>query len=96
MITITPNAAEAVRTVVTKQKLPADTPLRVGITRDGCEGSGTQFRYVMASIPILPSPVTRSSESKESGLSWTRRACRIWKGSNSTCSRLPKGWHLHL
>ena len=48
MITITPNAAEAVRTVVTKQKLPADTPLRVGITRDGCEGSGTQFRYVIS------------------------------------------------
>ena len=48
MITITPNAAEAVRTVVTKQKLPADTPLRAGITRDGCEGSGTQFRYVIS------------------------------------------------
>ena len=56
MITITPNAAEAVRTVVTKQKLPPDTPLRVGITRDGCEGSGTQFRYVMGLDPNPAKP----------------------------------------
>ena len=51
MITITPNAAEAVRTVVANEKYPADTALRVGITREGCEGSGTQFRYVMGLDP---------------------------------------------
>ena len=56
MITITPNAAEAVRTAITKQQLPPHTLLRVGITRDGCEGSGTQFRYVMGLDPNPAKP----------------------------------------
>jgi len=47
MITLTPHAAEAVRTIFTTDNLPVGTALRLGITKEGCEGSGTEFRYVL-------------------------------------------------
>jgi iron-sulfur cluster assembly protein len=47
MITLTANAAEVVRGNIGKEKLPANTALRLGVIRDGCKDSGTQYRYVL-------------------------------------------------
>ena len=47
MITLTPNAAQVVRTNIDREKFPADTALRLGVKNDGCAESGTQYRYVL-------------------------------------------------
>jgi len=47
MVTLTPTAGQAVRNIVEQEKLPATTALRLGVTKEGCEGSGTQFRYLL-------------------------------------------------
>ncbi len=47
MIMLTPDAAEVVRTILANEDFPAGTALRLGVTKEGCEGSGTEFRYVM-------------------------------------------------
>ena len=47
MITLTPTAGEAVRGIIEQEKLPQTTALRLGVTKEGCEGSGTQFRYIL-------------------------------------------------
>ena len=47
MITLTPNAAEVVRSNINREKLSVDTALRLGIKNDGCKDSGTQYRYVV-------------------------------------------------
>ena len=47
MITLTPNAAQVVRTNIDREKLSADTALRLGVKNDGCTESGTQYRYVV-------------------------------------------------
>ena len=47
MITMTPNAAQAVRSIIDREKFSADTALRLGVKNDGCAESGTQYRYVL-------------------------------------------------
>lgn len=47
MITISPTARQVLGQLIEKEKLPVGTSLRLGITTEGCEGSGTQFRYVL-------------------------------------------------
>jgi len=47
MISVTPQAGEVLRKIKEQEKLPADASLRLGITKEGCEGSGTEFRYVL-------------------------------------------------
>ncbi|HJY88721.1 MAG TPA: iron-sulfur cluster assembly accessory protein [Candidatus Acidoferrum sp.] len=47
MITLTPNAAEVVRSNINSEKLSVDTALRLGVKNDGCKDSGTQYRYVV-------------------------------------------------
>jgi len=47
MITLTPNAAEVVRSNINREKLSVDTALRLGVKNDGCKDSGTQYRYVV-------------------------------------------------
>lgn len=47
MITLTPNAAQVVRSIIDREKFSADTALRLGIKNDGCAESGTQYRYVL-------------------------------------------------
>ncbi|HEU4436652.1 MAG TPA: iron-sulfur cluster assembly accessory protein [Verrucomicrobiae bacterium] len=47
MVTLTPTAGEAVRGIIEQEKLPQTTALRLGVTTEGCEGSGTKFRYVL-------------------------------------------------
>ncbi|MCI0330407.1 MAG: iron-sulfur cluster assembly accessory protein [candidate division Zixibacteria bacterium] len=47
MVTLTPVAGQAVRGIIEQEKLPQTTALRLGVTKEGCEGSGTQFRYVL-------------------------------------------------
>lgn len=51
MITLTPDAAEVMRGLLADQDLPAGTALRVDVTSEGCEGSGTKFRYVLGLDP---------------------------------------------
>ena len=46
MITLTPNAAQVVRSMIDREKFSADTALRLGVKNDGCAESGTQYRYV--------------------------------------------------
>lgn len=47
MITLTPLASQALQEILQQQELPSTTALRVGVTREGCEGSATQLRYVL-------------------------------------------------
>ena len=54
MLTLTPKAREVIRQNIREEKLPPTTALRVGITREGCEGSGTEFRYVLEIDSKLP------------------------------------------
>ncbi len=54
MLTLTPKAQEVIRQNIREENLPPTTALRVGITREGCEESGTEFRYVIAVDPRLP------------------------------------------
>jgi len=47
MVTLSAIAGHAVKEIIEREKLPATAALRVGITSEGCEGSGTKFRYVL-------------------------------------------------
>jgi len=47
MVTLTPTAGQAVRDIIKQESLPVSSALRVGVTKEGCEGSGTPFRYVL-------------------------------------------------
>ena len=47
MITITPQAGEALKEIKEREKMPETAALRLGVTQDGCGTSGTQFRYSM-------------------------------------------------
>jgi iron-sulfur cluster assembly protein len=47
MVTLSAIAGQAVKEIIEREKLPATAALRVGITSEGCEGSGTKFRYVL-------------------------------------------------
>lgn len=64
MITLTPHAAEVVRTIFTTENFPAPTALRLGITKEGCEGSGTEFRYVLDFDPNPGKPDDHIFESE--------------------------------
>lgn len=56
MVTLTPTALQAVREIIKQENLPATSALRVGVSKDGCEGSGTQFKYVLDfdALPAKP------------------------------------------
>lgn len=56
MITLTPNAAAVVRTIMAEENFSPGTALRLGVTREGCEGSGTEFRYVLDFDPDPAKP----------------------------------------
>lgn len=56
MITLTPDTAEEVRSILASENLPTGTALRLGITNEGCEGGGTKFRYVLAFDPDPAKP----------------------------------------
>jgi iron-sulfur cluster assembly protein len=47
MITLTPLAGETLRKIRRENSLPETAAVRIGVTRDGCEGSGTAFRYLL-------------------------------------------------
>lgn len=47
MITLTDGAGDALRHMRKENDLPETAALRIGITTEGCEGSGTKFRYFM-------------------------------------------------
>lgn len=47
MITLTPLAGEVVKKIKQQEKLPEAAALRLGVTREGCDGGGTEFRYVL-------------------------------------------------
>lgn len=96
MITITPNAAEAVQTVISKRQLPADTPLRVGITRDGCEGGGTQFRYVMSLDPNPAKPSDQVFGIEGIRVVVDQESLPHLEGLQLDVQQTPKGRHLHL
>jgi len=57
MIRPTPLASQAIQEIMKQQKLPPTVALRVGVTQEGCEGSGTQFRYV---LDLDPNPARES------------------------------------
>lgn len=63
MITLTPDAAEVVRNILASEDLPTGTALRVGVTSEGCEGSGTKFRYILAPGPDPAKPDDQLFES---------------------------------
>ena len=64
MITLTPDAAEVARNILASEDSPAGTALRLGVTSEGCEGSGTKFRYVLAFDPDPVKPEDRLFESE--------------------------------
>lgn len=45
MISVSPVAGEYIRKMKKHEKFPEGTALRLGVTTEGCEGSGTDFRY---------------------------------------------------
>ena len=47
MITLSPMAGKYCMALLEQEKLPTGAALRLGVTRDGCEGSGTEFRYTL-------------------------------------------------
>src|SRR5262245_1175765 len=47
MVTLTPGAGLALNQMRKENDLPETAALRIGITTEGCEGSGTKFRYFM-------------------------------------------------
>lgn len=63
MITLTPSARQAVGEILAQQKLPPTAALRLGVTSEGCEGSGTEFRYV---LDFDPNPGKASDQVFES------------------------------
>lgn len=64
MVTLTPAARRYLREMAGKVNVAEDTPLRLGITREGCEGSGTPYRYVMGfeTTPARPDDEVFESE----------------------------------
>jgi len=63
VITLTPLANQALQEILQREKLPPPPALRVGVTREGCEGSATQFRYV---LDFDPGPARPSDQIFES------------------------------
>ena len=47
MVTLSTKAAEVGKGVKEKDNVPDGAALRLGVTQDGCEGSGTPWRYQM-------------------------------------------------
>ncbi|HLC03503.1 MAG TPA: iron-sulfur cluster assembly accessory protein [Anaerolineales bacterium] len=64
MITLSPMAGNYLGAILEQEKFPAGTGLRLGVTRDGCEGSGTEFRYTMS---FEAKPSTPNDEVFKSG-----------------------------
>ena len=48
MITLTPIAQKYIRAIARQENLPEEAALRLGLVPQGCEGSGTKFRYEIA------------------------------------------------
>lgn len=63
MITLTPRARQAVGEVLVQQKLPPTAALRLGVSTEGCEGSGAEFRYVLDFDPNPGKPSDQVFES---------------------------------
>lgn len=64
MITLSSKAGEVVRAMVQQEKLPEGTALRVGVSREGCDGSGTEFRYTMGFESNVAAPNDEVFESE--------------------------------
>lgn len=47
MISVSPVAGEYIRKMKKHEKVSEEASLRLGVTKEGCEGSGTEFRYKM-------------------------------------------------
>lgn len=47
MITLSALAGQMLKQIFTEEKLPANTALRLGVTKDGCSNSGTQLKYAL-------------------------------------------------
>lgn len=63
MITLTPEAARFIRTTMARENLPADASLRVGLSREGCEETFTEYRYVLNFEPNAAKPDDAAFES---------------------------------
>lgn len=64
MITLTSEAARFIRARMAKGNLPPDASLRVGLIREGCEETFTEYRYVLnfESNPAKPDDSASDSE----------------------------------
>ena len=62
MITLTPDAVEAVRSILADGDFPQGSALRLGLTNEGCEG--TKFRYILALDPDPAKPEDQLFESE--------------------------------
>ena len=64
MITLSPMAGEYLLSILKQEKFPKGTTLRLGVTRDGCEGNGTELRYTMGfeAKPATPNDEVSKSE----------------------------------
>ena len=64
MITLSALAAEYLSSIVENEGFPNGAALRLGVTTNGCEGSGTKFRYEMGleTDPVTPNDVVFNSE----------------------------------
>jgi len=81
MITLTPNAAEVVRSNINREKLSVDTALRLGSRTTAARIAAPNIAMWWNSIRMLFVPTITSSRAKEFGSESTARAWLIWMGS---------------
>ena len=91
MITLTPNAAQVVRTNIDREKFPADTALRLGVKNDGCAESGTQYRYVLELDADAVRPDDHLFESEGIRILMDRESLAHLDGLQLGVRQVPKG-----
>ena len=84
MITLTPNAAEVVRSNINREKLSVDTALRLGVKNDGLQRiAAPNIAMWWNSIRMLFRPDDHLfRERRNPDPSLTARAWLIWMGSS--------------
>lgn len=85
MITLTPIAQKYIRAIARQENLPEETALRLGLVPQGCEGSGTKFRYEIAFDANVAGPDDEVFESEGIQIYIDRGSLPYVDGLESMC-----------
>lgn len=80
MITVSQMAAQVIRQIISEKKFPLDTALRLGVTNEGCEGSGTKYRHSMEFDTGAPKPNDQVIESEGVKIFVDKESLRLLQG----------------